>query len=87
MTTIRDVPASRLRTHLGAVLDAVRAGDTIAVTHRGERIARIVPEAGAADRRRQAAAAIDAFRAARKGQLPRLSVDDLTALVEEGRQA
>ena len=85
MSTIRDIPASELRTHLGAILEAVRAGDTIGITHRGERIARLVPEAAAAERRRRAVDSIHAFRAAHKAALPRLSAEEIKALIDEGR--
>ena len=84
MSVTRDIPASALRTHLGAVLEAVRDGETIGVTHRG---ARIVPEADEAERRRRAVEAILAFREAHKGALPKLGAEDIMALINEGRRA
>ena len=86
MAETRDIPASELRTHLGAVLDAVRAGETIGVTHRGARIANIVPEADAAARRLQALDGILAFLAEHAGHLPKLDPAAIKALIDEGRR-
>jgi len=40
----REVQASDARTHLPGLLDEVERGETIIITRRGRRIARIVPE-------------------------------------------
>jgi prevent-host-death family protein len=46
----REVQASAAKTHLLRLLDEVERGETIIITRRGRRIARIVPEA---ERRQQ----------------------------------
>jgi prevent-host-death family protein len=46
----REVQASEAKTHLPQLLDEVERGETIIITRRGRRIARIVPEA---ERRQQ----------------------------------
>jgi len=46
----REVQASAAKTHLPQLLDEVERGETIIITRRGRRIARIVPEA---ERRQQ----------------------------------
>lgn len=40
----REVQASEAKTHLARLLDDVERGETIVLTRRGRRIARIVPE-------------------------------------------
>jgi prevent-host-death family protein len=40
----REVQASAAKTHLPQLLDEVERGETIIITRRGRRIARIVPE-------------------------------------------
>ena len=40
----RQVRASEAKTHLGRLLDDVEHGETIVITRRGRRIARIVPD-------------------------------------------
>jgi prevent-host-death family protein len=41
---MREVPASEAKTHLRKLLDEVERGESIVITRRGRRIARIVPD-------------------------------------------
>jgi prevent-host-death family protein len=41
----REVRASEAKTQFGRLLDAVERGETIVLTRRGRRVARLVPEA------------------------------------------
>jgi len=44
-TMTREVRASEAKTQFGRLLDAVERGETIVLTRRGRRVARLVPEA------------------------------------------
>lgn len=80
---MREVQASDAKTHLPQLLDAVERGETIVITRHGRPIARLVPEA----ERRQAEirAAIDAIKALRRTG-PKLSAEEIRALINEGRK-
>jgi len=56
----REVQASAAKTHLPQLLDEVERGETIIITRRGRRIARIVPETGL--RQQEISQAIDNIR-------------------------
>lgn len=80
---MREVQASDAKTHLLQLLDAVERGETIVITRHGRPIARLVPEA----ERRQAEirAAIDAIKALRRTG-PKISAEEIRALINEGRK-
>jgi prevent-host-death family protein len=80
---MREVQASAAKTHLPQLLDDVEHGETIVITRHGRPIARLVPEAD----RRQAenAAAIEAIKALRKGR-PKITVEELLSMRDEGRR-
>lgn len=56
----REVQASAAKTHLPQLLDEVERGETIIITRRGRRIARIVPETSL--RQQEISQAIDNIR-------------------------
>jgi prevent-host-death family protein len=80
---MREIQASDAKTHLLRLLDEVERGETLVLTRRGRRIARIVPET---DRRQeeidQALATIRSLRAGH-GQV---SVTELLSARDEGRR-
>lgn len=80
---MREIQASKAKTHLPQLLDDVERGETLVITRHGRRIARIVPEV---DRRQQevdeALAAIRGLRS-RTG---RISAADLLSARDEGRK-
>ena len=80
---MREVQASDAKTHLPQLLDEVERGETIVITRHGRPVARLVPEA----ERRQAEirAAIDDIKALRRAG-PKLSADEIRALINEGRK-
>lgn len=46
---MRTMTLAETKAHLSAVVDQVQAGEEIVITRRGQPVARIVPEHGAAD--------------------------------------
>jgi prevent-host-death family protein len=80
---MREVQASDAKTHLPQLLDDVERGETIIITRHGRPIARLVPEA----ERRQAEirAAIDAIKGLRRTG-PKMSAEEIRALINEGRK-
>ena len=80
---MREVQASDAKSHLPQLLDEVERGETIVITRHGRPIARLVPEA----ERRQAEiqVAIDDIKALRRAG-PKVSADEIRALINEGRK-
>lgn len=79
----REVQASDAKTHLAQLLDDVERGATIVITRHGRAIARLIPELD----RRQAEIdqAIEGLMAMRR-TLPRVSADEIRAMIDEGRK-
>ena len=93
----REVRASEAKTHLGRLLDAVERGETIVLTRRGRRVARLVPEVArsgsntAAQRRRQKAIseAIADIKALGKEIQERsgpISIEEIISSIHEGHK-
>jgi prevent-host-death family protein len=80
---MREVQASEAKTHLPQLLDEVERGETIVITRHGKPIARLVPDAER--RRAEAAAAVAEIKALRKGS-PRITVEELLSMRDEGRR-
>lgn len=83
----REVQASAAKTHLPQLLDEVERGETIVITRRGRRIARLVPEA---ERRQQEVKeAIDNItalgREIREKYGP-MSIEEILSLRHEGHK-
>ena len=80
---MREIGAFEAKNTLGSLLDLVETGEEVAITRRGKRVARLVPDTGERDREkaRRAAASIIARR---KGvTLGGLKIKDL---INEGRR-
>lgn len=80
---MREVQASDAKSHLAQLLDEVERGETIVITRHGRAIARLVPEAER--RQAQIRAAIDDIKALRRCG-PKMSVEEIRALINEGRK-
>jgi prevent-host-death family protein len=83
----REGPAAAGKTHLARLLDEVERGETIIITRRGRRIARIVPDA---ERRHQEVnQAIDNIielgNEVRK-QNPKITIDEILSSIHEGHR-
>lgn len=80
---MREVQASDAKARLAQLLDDVERGATIVITRHGRAIARLIPEAD----RRQAEIdqAIEHLMATRR-TMPRVSADELRAMIDEGRK-
>jgi prevent-host-death family protein len=80
---MREIQASKAKTHLSQLLDEVERGETIVITRHGRAIARIVPET----ERRQAEidGAIADIKALRR-TTGRISVDELLSARHEGHK-
>ena len=83
----REVQASAAKTHLPQLLDEVERGETIIITRRGRRIARIEPEA---ERRQQEISqAIDNIRKLGKKireETGGATVEEIISSIHEGRK-
>jgi prevent-host-death family protein len=81
---MKTVGAYEAKTHLSRLLDEVAAGETIVITRHGTPVAQLVP---AADKPRDAGAAIDAWLAYRAEHNITLGPDlTIRDLIEEGRR-
>jgi prevent-host-death family protein len=80
---MREVQASEAKTHLPRLLDDVEHGETIVITRHGRPIARLVPDEDS--RRAEAAAAVAAIKALRKGN-QNITVEELLSMRDEGRR-
>jgi prevent-host-death family protein len=83
----REVQASAAKTHLPQLLDEVERGETIIITRRGRRIARIVPET---ERRQQEIdEAIEDIKKLGKEirkRNPDLTIEELLSSIHEGHK-
>jgi prevent-host-death family protein len=81
---MREIQASEAKTHLPQLLDDVERGETLIITRRGRRIARIMPEA---DRRQEEIdKALDAIHELRK-RTGRITLKELLSARDEGRRS
>jgi prevent-host-death family protein len=80
---MREIRASEAKTHLPQLLDDVEAGETIVITRHGRPIARLVPDE--ARRNAEAAAAVEAIRALRKGT-GKMSLEEILDARHEGHK-
>ena len=80
---MREVPASEAKTHLLRLLDDVERGETILITRRGRRIARVVPEA---ERRQdEIDRAVEDIKELRK-HTGKITVEEILAWRHEGHK-
>ena len=80
---MREIKAWEARTRLSSLLDEVERGETLGITRRGKRIARIVPEAEI--RRDQVVRALADLEAFRK-TMPLMSVEEILSAPHEGHK-
>ena len=80
---MREIKAWEARTRLSSLLDEVERGETLGITRRGKRIARIVPEAEI--RRDQVVRALADLEAFRK-TMPPMSVEEILSAPHEGHK-
>jgi prevent-host-death family protein len=80
---MRDVAASKAQARLSRLLDDVEQGGTIAITRYGRPVARLVPDI--ALRRADAAAAVAAIKALRKGS-GGITAEERLSARDEGRK-
>jgi len=80
---MREIQASEAKTHLPQLLDEVERGETVVITRHGRAIARLVPETER--RRSEIRAAIDGIKALRR-TMPKISAEEIDALINEGRK-
>jgi prevent-host-death family protein len=78
---MREIKASEAKTRLSSLLAEVERGETLGITRRGKRIARIVPEAKI--RREQVVRALANLEAFRK-TMPPMSVQEILSARHEG---
>jgi prevent-host-death family protein len=80
---MREVQASRAKTHLRDLLDEVERGETFIIIRRGRPIARIVPEPHG--RQAEIDRAIEDLKALRK-RTGKITVDELLSARDAGRK-
>ena len=83
----REVQASAAKTHLPQLLDEVERGETIIITRRGRRIARIVPETSL--RQQEISQAIDNIRKLGKKireETGGATVEEIISSIHEGHK-
>jgi len=84
---MREIPISEAKTHLTRLLDEVERGETIVITRRGRRIARVVPEK---QHRRsdaaQAVASIKKLARERRKQFGPVTVEEIISSIHEGHK-
>ena len=81
-----EIGAFEAKNTLGSLLDRVERGEEVVITRRGKRVARLVPDKGQEERRRQAREAGAAIRAlARSMKLGPFDWDEWKAYRDEGR--
>lgn len=81
-----EIGAFEAKNTFGSLLDRVERGEEIVITRRGKRIARLVPDKGGKERRKQAQEAGMAIRAlARSMKLGPFDWDEWKACRDEGR--
>jgi prevent-host-death family protein len=83
----REVQASSAKTHLARLLDEVERGETIIITRRGRRVARIVPEV---ERRQQeidkAIDEIEKLGREIRMRNPDVTVEEIISSIHEGHK-
>ena len=80
---MREIQTSEAKTHLPQLLDDVERGETLIITRRGRRIARVVPEV---DRRQEEIdKALAGIRELRQ-RTGRITVKQLLSARDEGRK-
>ena len=79
---MREVGSFEAKTHLSELLAAVERGESVIITRRGRRVARLVPEPAAPDRE----AALSRLRALRAQVAGALGLDDILSARDEGRR-
>ncbi len=79
---MREVGAFEAKNTLGALLDLVQAGEEVAITRHGKRVARLVPDTGGHDREEARQAAADIIALSEGATLGGLKIKDL---INEGR--
>ena len=84
---MREMRVSEAKTHLTRLLDEVERGETIVITRRGRRIARIVPDTD--DRQHQIDQAIENIieigRQVRERNGP-VSIEEIVSSIHEGHK-
>ena len=79
---MREAGAFEAKNTLGALLDLVQAGEEVAITRHGKRVARLVPDAGGRDREKARQAAKRIVARSKNATLGGLKIKDL---INEGR--
>lgn len=79
---MREVQASQAKTHFLRLLDEVEGGETIVITRRGRKIARLEPNAR---RQEEIERTVDSMREAARRNGP-VKVDEVLAWRDEGRK-
>jgi prevent-host-death family protein len=80
---MREVGAFEAKNTLGTLLDLVEKGEEIAITRRGKRVARLVPDAGRRDVEKARRAADEIIEMRKGVTLGGLKIKDL---INEGRR-
>jgi prevent-host-death family protein len=79
---VREIGAFEAKNTLGTLLDLVEKGEEVAITRRGKRVARLVPDRGERDRERAKQAAASIVARSKGVTLGGLKIKDL---INEGR--
>jgi prevent-host-death family protein len=80
---MREIGAFEAKNTLGSLLDLVEKGEEVAITRRGKRVARLVPDSGGHDREMARRAAERIIARSRGVTLGGLKIKDL---INEGRR-
>jgi prevent-host-death family protein len=80
---MREIGAFEAKNTLGSLLDLVEKGEEVAITRRGKRVARLVPDTGHRDREKARRAAEDIIEMSKGVTLGGLNIKDL---INEGRR-
>ncbi len=80
---MREIGAFEAKNKLGTMLDLVEKGEEVAITRRGRRVARLVPDRGAPDREKARRAAEEIIAMSKGMTLGGLKIKDL---INEGRR-
>ncbi len=79
---MREIGAFEAKNTLGTLLDLVENGEEVAITRRGKRVARLVPDTGERDREKARRAAANIIALSEGMTLGGLKIKDL---INEGR--
>jgi prevent-host-death family protein len=80
---MREIGAFEAKNTLGTLLDLVEKAEEVAITRRGKRVARLVPDRGERDRERAKQAAASIIARSKGVTLGGLKIKDL---INEGRR-